>query len=102
MLLNFTLFSHTKKCLIPHITFEKLLMCERYTFSIDNVLYHLKVAKTQIYFFPIFSLRYYVITSKHHEGFTLWRSNVSWNWNAVDAGPHRDIIRNCYFYDYFL
>lgn len=37
-------------------------------------------------------LRYYVITSKHHEGFTLWKSNVSWNWNAVDNGPHRDLI----------
>ncbi|XP_057312910.1 alpha-L-fucosidase-like isoform X2 [Hydractinia symbiolongicarpus] len=36
--------------------------------------------------------RYYVITSKHHEGFTLWKSNVSWNWNAVDIGPHRDLI----------
>jgi len=37
--------------------------------------------------------KYYIITSKHHEGFTLWQSNVSWNWNAVDAGPHRDIIQ---------
>ena len=36
--------------------------------------------------------KYVVLTSKHHEGFTLWRSNTSWNWNAVDAGPHRDLI----------
>ena len=36
--------------------------------------------------------RYIVLTSKHHEGFTLWPSNVSWNWNAMDVGPHRDLV----------
>eukprot|EP01116_Phalansterium_solitarium_P021386 TRINITY_DN6628_c1_g3_i1.p1 TRINITY_DN6628_c1_g3~~TRINITY_DN6628_c1_g3_i1.p1 ORF type:complete len:598 (+),score=149.88 TRINITY_DN6628_c1_g3_i1:85-1878(+) len=36
--------------------------------------------------------KYVVPTSKHHEGFTLWRSNVSWNWNAVESGPHRDLL----------
>jgi len=35
--------------------------------------------------------KYYIITSKHHEGFTLWQSNVSWNWNAVDAGDSIEI-----------
>ncbi|MFN8207627.1 MAG: alpha-L-fucosidase [Bacteroidales bacterium] len=35
--------------------------------------------------------RYIVLTSKHHEGFTLWPSRESWNWNAVDIGPHRDL-----------
>jgi alpha-L-fucosidase len=43
--------------------------------------------------------RYVVLTSKHHEGFTLWRSaeaNRSWGrpWNAVDIGPRRDLLRD--------
>ncbi|KAM3829545.1 tissue alpha-L-fucosidase [Vipera latastei] len=36
--------------------------------------------------------RYVVFTSKHHEGFTNWGSEVSWNWNSVDTGPHRDLV----------
>ncbi|XP_019367941.1 PREDICTED: tissue alpha-L-fucosidase, partial [Gavialis gangeticus] len=36
--------------------------------------------------------RYVVLTTKHHEGFTNWGSPVSWNWNSVDTGPHRDLV----------
>jgi alpha-L-fucosidase len=36
--------------------------------------------------------KYIVLTSKHHEGYTMWPSNYSWNWNAMDVGPHRDLV----------
>ncbi|XP_062870636.1 tissue alpha-L-fucosidase-like [Trichomycterus rosablanca] len=36
--------------------------------------------------------KYVVFTTKHHEGFTNWKSPTSWNWNSVDTGPHRDLV----------
>jgi alpha-L-fucosidase len=41
--------------------------------------------------------KYVALTSKHHEGFTLWKSaeaNRTWGrpWNAVDIGPKRDVL----------
>jgi len=36
--------------------------------------------------------KYVVPTSKHHEGYTMWPSAQSWNWNSKDVGPQRDII----------
>ena len=41
--------------------------------------------------------KYIVLTSKHHDGFTLWpnqNANKTWGfpWNAKDVGPKRDLI----------
>ena len=41
--------------------------------------------------------KYIVLTSKHHDGFTLWpdkETNNTWgfSWNAVDIGPRRDLL----------
>ncbi|GAB3655799.1 alpha-L-fucosidase [Echinicola sediminis] len=42
--------------------------------------------------------KYMMITTKHHDGFTLWPSeeaNKSWGfpWNAKDIGPKRDVLK---------
>ncbi|XP_032691196.1 alpha-L-fucosidase-like [Odontomachus brunneus] len=36
--------------------------------------------------------RYIVLTSKHHEGYTLWPSRYSFSWNAMDVGPRKDLV----------
>ena len=36
--------------------------------------------------------KYVVLTSKHHEGYTMWPSKYSWNWNVMDVGAHRDLL----------
>lgn len=36
--------------------------------------------------------KYVVLTSKHHEGYTLWPSVYSFNWNSMDVGPKRDLV----------
>ena len=46
--------------------------------------------------------KYMVLTTRHHEGFSLWDSKVN-PFNSVNYGPHRDIVREfvdaCHEYD---
>ncbi|XP_023694858.2 plasma alpha-L-fucosidase isoform X1 [Paramormyrops kingsleyae] len=49
-------------------------------------------AKQWTEIFAASGAKYVVLTTKHHEGFTLWGSKYSWNWNAVDVGPQRDLV----------
>jgi alpha-L-fucosidase len=39
--------------------------------------------------------KYYVLTSKHHEGFALYDSAVSGR-DSVDLGPHRDLVKELF------
>ncbi len=32
------------------------------------------------------------MVTKHHDGYALWPSKYSRNWNSVDTGPKRDIV----------
>lgn len=36
--------------------------------------------------------KYVVLVTKHHDGYALWDSKYSPEWNSVQSGPHRDIV----------
>ncbi|KAM7297082.1 hypothetical protein ISCGN_022235 [Ixodes scapularis] len=37
-------------------------------------------------------VKYAVFTAKHFEGYAMWPSKYSWNWNSKDVGPERDLL----------
>jgi alpha-L-fucosidase len=51
--------------------------------------------KSWVELFEDAGAEYYVLTSKHHEGFSLWDSKVSGR-NSVKLGPKRDIIKELF------
>ncbi|XP_052677337.1 alpha-L-fucosidase-like isoform X2 [Crassostrea angulata] len=42
--------------------------------------------------------KYVVLSTKHHEGFTMYPSKYSFNWNSVDVGPNKDLIKYIFAY----
>uniref|UniRef100_A0A5S6QA82 Putative alpha-L-fucosidase n=1 Tax=Trichuris muris TaxID=70415 RepID=A0A5S6QA82_TRIMR len=36
--------------------------------------------------------KYFVFTSKHHEGYAMWPSAESMHFNSLDTGPHKDLV----------
>jgi alpha-L-fucosidase len=36
--------------------------------------------------------KYIVLTSKHHEGYSLYPSKYGFSWNSQDIGPNRDLV----------
>ncbi|XP_078339789.1 alpha-L-fucosidase-like [Crassostrea virginica] len=43
-------------------------------------------------------VKYIVLSTKHHEGFTMYPSKYSFNWNSVDVGPNKDLIKYIFAY----
>ena len=39
-----------------------------------------------------FHCRYFVFTSKHHDGFTNWPSTYTFGWNSMDVGAKRNVV----------
>ena len=36
--------------------------------------------------------KYFVFTSKHHDGFANWPSTFNYGWNSMDVGPHINVL----------
>ncbi len=55
--------------------------------------------KTQLFYpdewadiFKRAGAKYVVMVSKHHDGYALWPSKYTRNWNSMEVGPKRDLV----------
>lgn len=62
----------------------------RYTDFVDGFKAELFDAEKWADLFKKSGAKYINITSKHHDGFCLFKTDHAWNWNSMDVGPHRD------------
>ena len=62
----------------------------KYTDFVDGFKAELFDAKEWAELFKKSGAKYINITSKHHDGFCLFKTDHAWNWNSMDVGPHRD------------
>ncbi len=62
----------------------------KYTDFVEGFKAELFDAKEWAELFRKSGAKYINITSKHHDGFCLFKTDHAWNWNSMDVGPHRD------------
>ncbi len=62
----------------------------KYTDFVEGFKAELFDAKEWAELFKKSGAKYINITSKHHDGFCLFKTDHAWNWNSMDVGPHRD------------
>ncbi|XP_070808226.1 plasma alpha-L-fucosidase [Pituophis catenifer annectens] len=78
----------------PYVTFMKKNYHPGFTYEDFGPMFTAELfdAKQWADILSASGAKYIVLTSKHHEGFTLWGSKYSWAWNSVDVGPKRDLV----------
>ena len=64
----------------------------KYTDFVDGFRAELFDASQWAELFKRSGAKYINITSKHHDGFCLFKTENAWNWNSADVGPHRDFL----------
>ncbi|KAF2884219.1 hypothetical protein ILUMI_21954 [Ignelater luminosus] len=77
-----------------HVKFmkENYLSTFSYTEFAHNFKAELFDPKAWAELFEKSGAKYVVLTSKHHDGYTLWPSMYSFNWNSKHIGPRKDLV----------